>query len=47
MFRNSREKLRMYRAQGLLKENIATRHVEDRFLPFGNPVEANLYEGDR
>jgi superfamily II DNA or RNA helicase len=44
MFRNSREKLRMYRAQGLLRENIATRHVEDRFLPFGHPVEANLYE---
>jgi len=44
MFRNSREKLRLYRAQGLLKENIATRHVEDRFLPFGSPVEADLYE---
>lgn len=43
MFRNSREKLRVYRAQGLLQENIATRHVKDQFLPFGNPVEAGLY----
>lgn len=44
MFRNSREKLRIYRAQGLLKESIATRHVEDRFLPFSSPVEENLYK---
>ncbi len=43
MFRNSREKLRLYRAQGLLNENIANRHVEDRFLPFGSPVEVDLY----
>jgi hypothetical protein len=44
MFRNSREKLRVYRAQGLLKENIAKRHVEDRFLSFGSIVEADLYK---
>ncbi|HEU5375732.1 MAG TPA: helicase-related protein [Ktedonobacteraceae bacterium] len=44
MFRNSREKLRVYRMQGLLKESIANRHVVDRFLPFGSAVEATLYE---
>lgn len=43
MFRNSRERLREYRRRGLLQENIATRTVRDRFLPFGSPIERDLY----
>src|SRR5262249_6639381 len=40
MFRNSREKLRVYRMKDLLKKSFANRHVVDRFLPFGSAIEA-------
>lgn len=42
MFRHTRETLRRYRAQGLLRANVASREVHDEFIPLGPAQE--LYD---
>lgn len=41
--RHSRETLRLYRARGLLSENLAERDVQPRHIPF-TPEELELYD---